>query len=291
MTTISLLLSTLQSRTARAAVELNGARQFIWTALNTPITVGALTKVFGGFLSALKGYLIASAISAIIQLTTLSFTNIWGMVVAAKQFIWNFNWNASDASLDASIKSAFNALGSQLGTTIGSTLGYLVCGALPASSLMTFNEPLALHVMEELTEEFAEEVGSNMAILVQQTARLLAQVALTNMYKNARSLYNEASNKFKQSFGISFPGVKEESAKASTEPWSFAMAVEEKVESIDNQFMQNLIEEGLEEFDDACIDAGYIIAAGIDSYLAAARAANNGLLGPDETVQILLNRP
>lgn len=212
------------------------------------------------------------------------------MVISAKQFLWNFNWNSTDTELDNNIKTAFNALGSTLGTTLGNTLGYIVCGALPTTAIATFNEPLALHILQELNEEGAEEIASNMAILIQQTGRLLSQVAFTWFYKNSRNLFNEMTQAARNKLGIANAGIAEAAAKANKEPWSFASAVEEKVESIDNKFLQNLIEEGIEEFDDACIEAGYIVAQGIDSYLAAAKAAHEGTWGPDETVRILLNR-
>jgi hypothetical protein len=72
--------------------------------------------------------------------------------------------------------------------------------------------------------------------------------------------------------------------------WTFAEAVEEKIEEIPNQAIRNFTEEFLEEFFDACVEAGYIVANGIDAWYTQQRLQRDIILGGEEGVEIKPNR-
>jgi hypothetical protein len=74
------------------------------------------------------------------------------------------------------------------------------------------------------------------------------------------------------------------------ESWTIAKAVEKKVESIPNIFWRNFTEQLLEEGSEACIEAGYALAGGIDAWLAQQARQNVSLLGSDRTVEIIPDR-
>lgn len=290
--TLSIILSSLGSRAARAASVAGGVRRFAVGALSSRVTGDVVSKLWNGF-TRFGGFLVGRIISNLSQGLVFSFTALWGFVVSARQFLWNFNWNASDEELDASIKSAFNALGSSLGGTLGNALGWLACGALPGAVVMTFNEPLALHILKEVGEEALDEIAGNLSNLIRQTANSAVRAGFTYIYKNVRSLYRESSDTFRTRLyasGITNKETLDKAVADRNKPWSFASATEEAIESIPNEFLRNLVEEMAEEFSDSCIEAGYVVAGGIDSYLASARQAYGGILGVDRTVEILLNR-
>jgi hypothetical protein len=74
------------------------------------------------------------------------------------------------------------------------------------------------------------------------------------------------------------------------ESWTIAKAVEKKIESIPNVFWRNLTQEALEEGSQACIEAGFAVAGGIDAWLAQQAMQRNSLLGSDRTVEITPDR-
>jgi hypothetical protein len=74
------------------------------------------------------------------------------------------------------------------------------------------------------------------------------------------------------------------------ESWTIAKAVEKKIESIPSQFWRNFTEELLEEGSEACIEAGFAVAGGIDAWLAQQAMQQNNVLGNDRTVEIVPDR-
>lgn len=289
---LSIVLSSLNSRAARTASVAGGVRRFAVGALSSQVTGNQISKLWNGF-TRFGGFLVGRIISNLSQGLAFSFTALWGFIISTTQFIWNFNWNATDEELDASIKSAFNALGSSLGGALGNALGWLACGALPGAVVMTFNEPLALHVLKEVGEEALDEIAGNLSNLIRQTANSVVRAGFTYIYKNVRSLYRESSMEFRNKLfdsGVTNQETLNKAVADREKPWSFAKATEDAIESIPNEFLKNFTEELFEEFGDACIEAGYVVAGGIDSYLASARQAYGGILGVDRTVEILLNR-
>jgi hypothetical protein len=55
-------------------------------------------------------------------------------------------------------------------------------------------------------------------------------------------------------------------------------------------FWRNFTEEALEEGSEACIEAGFAVAGGIDAWLAQQAMQRNSLLGSDRTVEITPDR-
>lgn len=289
---LTIALATLNSRIQRSRAEIAGAAAFATAVLTTPITPAAISRVIQGAGAIARGFLTTFILTTVIDFFTFSYTRIWQLLTSAVQFVWNFNWNATDKSLTDNVKSSFDALGGTLGSTIGSGLGYLVCGALPTGLIMTFNEPLALHIFEELGEEAIEEVTGNLRTLILQTGALIVQTTTTYLYSNIRGLFKDSSDVFQAK--LRNQGLNQEAINKSLEqrdkPWSFASKTEEKIEAIPNKFFQNFMEELFEEFSETCIEAGYMVAQGIDSYIASSRVAHNATLGDEEIIEILLGR-
>jgi hypothetical protein len=77
-----------------------------------------------------------------------------------------------------------------------------------------------------------------------------------------------------------------------SKPWSFALATEEFVEKIPNTFIRNFVEEFLEESWEGCVEAGYVVANSIDSYLAAEKFKQSTMpiLGDTKILEITPNR-
>ncbi|WP_375501653.1 hypothetical protein [uncultured Nostoc sp.] len=251
--------------------------------------VNFLGWVFGGLVS-LGGFLLKS----VGDLFAFSWTKFWGWFVATKQFIWNFNWNATDEELNANINAQWTAIGAQIGGTLGNTFGYLACGILPGMVIAVFNEPLGAVVLEKVTEEMLEELIENLGALFNTALRLGTQILLTETYKSVRKLIKSNSKLVGELFGKNAEKAVQAWGGKDSKPWSFALANEEFLDKTfgNDGFMRQLAEEFQEEADEACIEAGYVVANAVDTYLSAQMLTKEKIppLGHTRYVEITPNR-
>lgn len=200
----------------------------------------------------------------------INFVAIFNAAVQGFQFIFNFNINATDKELDEQIKQAEIALAGAKGAAKGRAVGTLICGIAPAATIAVFNEPLALHVLKNVGEEAAEELAQKIATVVQMQIRQTARIAFVNFFKNNRALVRNAilgGAKFSQLVGVPFSDEEIEKAdKKRDQPWSLASSLEESIDNIKDPVLRSETEEFWEEFGEACIENGYIVAGSLDSW-------------------------
>jgi len=290
---LSLTIANFASRNARKAIGNNGIRRFARSAIEQKRDDDGniFQKAWNGF-SRFTGFLIRG-LGSIFGVVGFALSTLWNWVTTAFQFVWNFNWNASDQELDQSVIGSFNALGSTLGGTLGSALGFLACGAVPGAILFAFNEPMGAYVLREVGEEAFEEISQNGSVLIRQTGNLLVKAAATYLYKNIRTLWRKPDSEFKRQLiaqGGLTPDQINQALQARNKPWSLAIAFNELVDSIPNEFIKNFVEELVDEFSDSCIEAGYVVTNAMDSYLATQKLSNDGFFGKEKTIEITLNR-
>jgi hypothetical protein len=208
-------------------------------------------------------------VSSIGGLTSFTLTGLWSLFVSTRDFIWNFDWNMSDESIDQQIQQYWNNILGMLGGTLGNLFGYLACGVAPAATIAVFNEPLGAYVMKNVAEEMAEEFLGNLAGLVRYTFMSGVQMLILLGFKNVRKWIKNNSAMFGRIFGNKAEAAIKAWGEKGSKPWSFAIALDNAVESIPNEGLRNFVEEFLEEAWDGCVEAGYVVANSIDSYLAA----------------------
>jgi hypothetical protein len=250
--------------------------------------IGSARKLFG-----FVGWLASGLFGAF----SFTFSTVWSIFVSAVQFLWNFNWNATDQELDQSLSAYKTLLAGQLGATIGSALGFIVCGAAPGAVALSVNESLGLAILEEVGEEGLEEFATNIRFLSQTAARGLISAYIISNYKNARKNIktffkdpNSKQSQFAQKiFGVNFNKMVNAWGGQNSKPWSFALAVDDTLEKLP-PFAQSFFEEVLEEFADACVEAGYIVANGLDDWAIRRKYAPDVVLGEDRAVEIQPNR-
>lgn len=287
---LTLNLANLGSRVVRRTVGDGGVRRFATNAIaNDDDEQG------GGFWGGLKqfGGFLLSGVKWVASWVGFGLTTLLDWIVTTVQFVWNFNWNASDKELDQSVASAFNALGGSLGGTIGNSLGYLACGALPAAVVFYFNEPMGIHILKNVGEEALDELCGNVANLVRQAGNLLIRAVVVSTYKNLRSVLRKPDSVVRRELvnqGKLNPDQIDKAIAARNKPWSFAIAFDDFIDGIPNEFLRNFTEELFEEFAEACIEAGYVVANSAESFIASQRMANDGFFGNDRTIEITLNR-
>ena len=215
--------------------------------------IGAL----GGFLfSKVRGFF------------SFSFSKLWALIVASKQYIWNFNWNASDNSINEQIQEKWKQIIINTAATAGNALGWLFCGILPSAAVMAFNEPLGAYLMAQVAEEAREELAENFGSLFQMIYIQGAQIAIASTYKSVRKLIKSNSPLIRRIFGEKMEKAVQAWGGNDAKPWSFAIAYENYLEKISNNTLRESLEEFGEEFDESCIEAGYVVANSVDTFYA-----------------------
>ena len=221
----------------------------------------------------------------------LNFANLWGAIVGTARYILIFNSTISDDQLDLQVKAAEQAIFAQMGSTIGSALGYLVCGVAPSMALFTVNEALGALALKNVGEEFIDELAGNLGALVQTTFRATAQKLFAGAYKNVRRWLKKPNNLAAQIiFGDRYADVMQSWGAPGSKPFIISEKIEERIEQIPNENLRALVENALEEFVDACIEAGYIVANTVDGFMAAQKLQRQTLLGERRIIEVQPNR-
>jgi hypothetical protein len=231
---------------------------------------GAIAAVVAGGV-VVGGLVAGSALAAIISLKGLTIAGIagaasvliwpvakniirWG--VSATQRIWNFNFNASDAALQRIQQQRIIALYGIAGGALGSGLGRLLCGAAGIGSIGVFNPRLAASIASIAGPEQMDEILDEMVLLLRSARDVAIGGIISQGYQNIRSWIKAAARSPR--FVSSFPNASKLIAKWGEEggsPWSFAIATENFVESIEDLRIQNFVEEFIEEFGEGCTES------------------------------------
>lgn len=257
--------------------------------------IDAVREIGGKVLKALtwgnlRGFLVGAILA---QLPNMfwSLTNLWSMFTSAAIDLYYFDWNQPDDQIDAQARQRWSQFGGILGGTAGQAIGYFACGIVPASSLMAFDERLALHVLRDVGEEAWEDLRYQFSYALRLSIRNMTRQTANWLYKGARRWLKEPGNPFARAlFGGRADEVQRTWGEANAQPWTFANQVEERIERIPSQFWQNFTEELIEEAIDSCIEAGYVVAQSIEGYYADQRAAQALALANSKVIEITPNK-
>lgn len=284
---ISLKVSELTSRVVRAKI---GDRTINPMSANSGSSAGG-SGIISYVLSGI-GSLGSFLVSAIGGFFSFSWSKLWSLIVATKQFLWNFNWNASDKNLDALINEKYKQIVTQAGGALGNALGWIFCGILPAATVMAFNEPLGAYLMRNVGEEAIEELADNFGALFKLIFAQGTQIAITWAYKSVRKLIKSNTPLVRKIFGKKIEAAVKAWGGEDSKPWSFATAYENQLEQIPNAMIRDALEEFGEEFDEACTEAGYVVANSVDSFYAEKMLEKQQfpVLGEMRYVEITPNR-
>lgn len=288
---ILLSVASFASRAERKlAAGENGIRRFSQTGLVTrQARSGGQVTFWDGL--ARFGASLLTAVTWRPPWLNFSFAGLWGASVAAYQFVFNFNINATDKQLEDQIKAAEIAIAGARGALKGTIVGYLVCGIAPTATIAVFNEALALYLLQKVGEEAVEEIAGKAAALINLQNQKNAQTAFYHFFKNNRAIIRSAimgTAKVLQFFRV--PIDDEAIARADKQrdqPWSLANAMDDSIERIPDPAQRAETEEFWEEFGEACIEAGYIVAGGIDSWILQQRLERASDAPTDEDVIII----
>jgi hypothetical protein len=245
---------------------------------------GLLETIFNGALR-FGNFLI----SGIASLVSFSFTKLWSWIVSSVQFIYNFDWNISDTAIDKRIQGLWTSFGGILGGAAGKTIGWLGCGVVPAATIFTFNQSLGAHLLREVGEQAIDEMLDAASEVINAGFRMGTQATFLWLYKDIRRALKDPNNIFGQGLRTVL-GSKTIDNWGTGESWTMAKAVENRIEKIPDAFWRNFTEEMFEEGSEACIEAGFAVAGGIDAWLAQQAMQSDSVLGADRIVEITPDR-
>ncbi|MDL5053759.1 hypothetical protein QQ056_09405 [Oscillatoria laete-virens NRMC-F 0139] len=227
----------------------------------------------------------------------VSFSQINSWLWQAKDAIWNFNWNITDEQIDAQIKSSLKMLANYTGAALGQTIGWVGCGVGGTAALGVFNPAAAAYVLQQaaqgegITEEALEEISQAWAFVLQAGVRAIASSAFLWGYKSIRKLLK--SDKLR-------PLTERVLGKQRLDAWGAADAPTVSLRGLADKaldwlipidWLREAVEEMLEEAEEACREATFLIAAEADAFLAqAATRAATVAMGEQRTVEITPNR-
>lgn len=168
--------------------------------------------------------------------------------------LYNFNWNITDAEIDAQAKALTNVVANVLGESLGEAIGNVVCGWLPGIAMVKLNPKTfaKLALATATGGEWLDNIRDAFNGFIAVSAQVGASIVAGKLYKNTRRMIKAAAR------GLPIPQQWKTAidnwGKPGSEPWSFAIAVEEKIESIDNEAIRNFAEGLVEGLIDGCLD-------------------------------------
>ena len=295
---IQLVSSALKSRGVRSSLGNNGIRR-IGRQANGSGFFGSITGFFGNLfdkLVAFQGWFATNIAGSI----NFSFTDAWGLIVQTTSFIYNFNWQASDEQLDQKAQALQNALAGQLGDLVGTTLGQIICGIVPSAGIAYVNPLMGAYLLQYVGEEAFDEIASELVSFLRSTFRAASQTYIINKYKNTRKAIKEFNKNLdpdswqRQVLDSAFGGNSDNLIKTwgdeDRKPWSFRIWVEDSIESIKNPQLQNFVEDAYDSFLDSCVEAGYTVAEGLDSWVLQQQMTADRVNGEQRIVRVQPDR-
>ena len=305
---------------AKSSLITQGGWRRLTTGLSSPQTQqgggigGAIAWIIGG-LAKFTGWLLSKIWQGITGIASWTWSVGVQWVQQTFNFIWYFDWNATDAELDAMIKSQYASLLTQAGGALGGTLGWLVGGLAPGAIIFMFNEPLGVHVLNDVGQEALDEVLPLIGGLLRSVLRTWTRHAITNTYKWLRKriinsyefkgytddqLQQQANQKiqsgeFNQQQADDWLNSTKrirDSANSGGDrkPYTFQKQFEEFRKQNLPEWLHNAAEEFVEEFSDAFWEGLACVAGSVDAHVAAQKLTAPSVLGQQTGVKITFNR-
>ncbi len=205
---------------------------------------GLLVGAVAGGLSGLKALLLSKGGLFGVALTAPLLPSLISHMVQGTQQIYHFNWNQSDADILKEIEqdliNLYGAAGNSLGTaTAGVLIGF--GGGTPKVEIRMKS---LVNMWRIANEDIREESLEALSRLAYSGIRVAGMILFKLTYMNARKF-------IKSNFKTGIPSIDKAIAawgKESSQPWSLATAVEEKIETIPDARIRAFVENFTESF-------------------------------------------
>lgn len=193
----------------------------------------------------------------------------WDIILTATYEISYFNWNQSDAEIRRQMEAGNVQIAAAAGELLGVGSVWLVSIGLAGMATMKW-PVLAGKVLLDLAEEGGDEIRGELYSFLTTVRTTLTRNLILGSFLTARQL---------ELFGL-------KPIADQKEPWTIAGAIEEKVESIDNDILRAFVENFLEGAVDAITEVGYVVTYSIEDFYRTQKMANRDALGPERGVKV-----
>lgn len=245
----------------------NGIRRINPTGETTTPTGGAIDWLRQK-LSRFAGF----AFGIITRAFPFSISNIFGMLVQAYFAIKTFDWNAADKALEDQIKQNNKAIKDAAAPVIGTYLGF--------GTIRLANMAVGKTIGKLGQSSSVAAAGIQIPVLSARVGLRLAEESNDETRSAVLGFLSTVQSSLIRNMMISFVLTARKNHWFGWEPitrqlpnGSFAQKIEDKIETLPKDW-QNFVEELIEEYEEAIIEAGYVVAFEIDDYFAAIKAAN-----------------
>ncbi|MEC4804426.1 MAG: hypothetical protein SAJ12_10530 [Jaaginema sp. PMC 1079.18] len=258
-----------------------------WIDKNVPFLSG-ITKTVFRLGNRLIGFL--GKISA--KIASVSLTEAWGLFQQTKEFVMNFNINSTDEELDQTVKNGLISLSSQFGEFVGCGLGQVVCGGAMSAIIWKIDKGAAMKAIKAATNEAIDELGDQLGDLMRESAWQVLRWSMIAGFKSGRKFIKWANKnpKVKKYLPEGLSKAIDNWGEEGSKPWSYSQALENKIDSIENDHLRAFTEEFVEGFDECCAEIGYVIAGSFDSARAEAQDMREAVQGVERYVELVPNR-
>lgn len=186
-------------------------------------------------------------------------SNFSSIVMGSAMVLYNFNWNQTDKQIEEAIESNNVAMAGQAGRLAAS--GIIRFSAIGVTKkAMTRYPKIDPRVLMEVKEEQRDEFMAGL------------RGALTGMRASVQSSF------FLNTF-MTFRKLAGKSPDKPGEPWIISEEIEKSTEKIQDKYLKSFLTQFREEAEDAIMDVGYLLTAGVQtSYLMAKEAKKQNSL-------------
>ena len=283
-----------RSKTARriATGVSSGIRKFASPKAADLLSEGMLA------IGRVTGWIVSTVLAPFLQWTA---TTIWAGLVGVGTFVMNFDFNTTDEDIEKMFEAFKLRWYGQLGDAVGGLMGWTVGGLIPGLVLFRFNPVMALYVLEQVGEEAYDELLGEITVLAQMTVSNWTREFGLRLFMGVRALIKRAAKGDVDTLageGIlailnAYPALVAKVAgwgEKGSKPWIISRKIEDKMEKIQNKYLKEFAENAWDNFGDSLIEAGFVVAMGIDSFIAQSKIQKDAVLGKQRVVQIAYDR-
>jgi hypothetical protein len=224
------------------------------------------------------------------------YTEIYNFLVTGTQQLANFDWNATDEEIKAKYKDLDNQLASAWGGVFGRGIGSAAAIALGGGAGLVVPKisgaRLARQIVSATSKEAKEEIVDEAIGAIRFTKNLAVNVLVLEGFMKYRTLLKNSPEPLLRGLGFNSDTINFIKYQWGTKDGAdmrISAVIEEKIESINNQVIQNFVEEAVDEFFESFMETGYIIAYELDEALSQYQLANSRVVDPD-VIEIFPNQ-